>query len=336
MENNLINNNNVIILDEYIDVRLNSKNKEWYTNKGYTWTKSGDTIRVKVKDLSPKSENIIKVICPKCQREHYTLWKSVYNTHDTLCHECNKQRPNILKCQFCGELTNRKYNNLGICNRHRYQINRYGETIQGRYDDNNIFIDYKNNLAKIELEYKRNPVIKKYALIDIEDIEKVKEYFWHLEKFNDDLFYVACSNNGKTLRLHTLIMNTPKGYVIDHINHNGLDNRKCNLRICTIQENSMNTRNRKNKYYSNIKGITYNKKSNVWESYITYKNINISLLQNKDINKVVFSRYYAEKLLFKDFSSIEYESIKDYIDNCLDKEKIKNKVKQRIKEKLNI
>ena len=98
----------------------------------------------------------------------------------------------------------------------------------------------------------------------------------------------------------------------------------------------MNTRNRKNKYYSNIKGITYNKKSNVWESYITYKNINISLLQNKDINKVVFSRYYAEKLLFKDFSSIEYESIKDYIDNCLDKEKIKNKVKQRIKEKLNI
>ena len=62
MENNLINNNNVIILNEYIDVRLNSKNKEWYTNKGYTWTKSGDTIRVKVKDLSPKSENIIKVI----------------------------------------------------------------------------------------------------------------------------------------------------------------------------------------------------------------------------------------------------------------------------------
>ena len=118
-------------------------------------------------------------------------------------------------------------------------------------------------MAKIELEYKRNPIIKKYALIDIEDIEKVKEYFWHLEKFNDDLFYVACSNNGKTLRLHTLIMNTPKGYVIDHINHNGLDNRKCNLRICTIQENSMNTRNRKNKYYSNIKGITYNKKSNI-------------------------------------------------------------------------
>ena len=33
VNDNLINNNNVIILNEYIDVRLNSKNKEWYTNK---------------------------------------------------------------------------------------------------------------------------------------------------------------------------------------------------------------------------------------------------------------------------------------------------------------
>ena len=301
MENNLINNNNVIILDEYIDVRLNSKNKEWYTNKGYTWTKSGDTIRVKVKDLSPKSENIIKVICPKCQREHYTLWKSVYNTHDSLCHECNKQRPNILKCQFCGELTNRKYNNLGICNRHRYQINRYGETIQGRYDDNNIFIDYKNNLAKIELEYKRNPIIKKYALIDIEDIEKVKEYFWHLEKFNDDLFYVACSNNGKTLRLHTLIMNTPKGYVIDHINHNGLDNRKCNLRIATQQENCQNISTPTNNTTGFI-GVYWNKQNKKWTASIRINNKQKYLGSFIDKTEAIKARLNAELKYYGEFA----------------------------------
>ena len=45
--------------------------------------------------------------------------------------------------------------------------------------------------------------------------------------------------------MHREILNTPKGMHTDHINHDGLDNRKCNLRICTNSQNQANCHLRK-------------------------------------------------------------------------------------------
>ena len=52
--------------------------------------------------------------------------------------------------------------------------------------------------------------------------------------------YVLYGRGKNTHRLHRIIMNCPSNMVVDHINGNKLDNRKCNLRICTIEENSQN------------------------------------------------------------------------------------------------
>jgi hypothetical protein len=79
------------------------------------------------------------------------------------------------------------------------------------------------------------------ALIDEEDIEMVARYGkWHTNNG-----YVRKRGRGKWILLHRLIMgvhNDTYDYknLVDHINGDRLDNRKCNLRICTMAQNGMN------------------------------------------------------------------------------------------------
>ncbi len=85
----------------------------------------------------------------------------------------------------------------------------------------------------------------KEVLIDDEDFELVSQYKWHLDKHykrDADIFYASACRRGtkNNLRMHTLIMNTPKGMEIDHKNTNTLDNRRDNLRVVTRQQNIWN------------------------------------------------------------------------------------------------
>lgn len=76
------------------------------------------------------------------------------------------------------------------------------------------------------------------ALIDLEDIDKCKDHKWRI---NDNGYVLTdIKGTGEQIRLHRFLMNPQKNMVVDHINHNRLDNRKSNLRICTQQQNCMN------------------------------------------------------------------------------------------------
>lgn len=84
-----------------------------------------------------------------------------------------------------------------------------------------------------------------FVLIDEEDWDLVSQYTWTLHRSGK---YVYCRRwvrvNGKIkwVFLHNELMNTPKGKIVDHINHNGLDNRRSNLRICTYSQNLYNSK----------------------------------------------------------------------------------------------
>lgn len=80
----------------------------------------------------------------------------------------------------------------------------------------------------------------KFALVDDEDYEKINKYKW---------CYLgngyACRTlwpSRKMVLMHREIANTPDGMFTDHINGDGLDNRRSNLRICTQAENTRNQR----------------------------------------------------------------------------------------------
>ena len=75
----------------------------------------------------------------------------------------------------------------------------------------------------------------KYAIVDDEDFEKVNCYKWRVDHKYKNWYAVRAirKSNGKwtTQRMHRFIMNVPDGLEIDHISHDILDNRKCNLRV---------------------------------------------------------------------------------------------------------
>ena len=79
----------------------------------------------------------------------------------------------------------------------------------------------------------------KYAIVDAADYEWLNQWKWCAAR-TGNLWYAYRKHHGKTIRMHQLIMKPPKGKVVDHINGNGLDNRRANLRVCTRRENAWN------------------------------------------------------------------------------------------------
>ena len=101
------------------------------------------------------------------------------------------------------------------------------------------------------------------AKIDDEDYERVSKLKWCVSKGKKRMCAVhgittGESDNKKTdlILMHRFIMNDPLGFEIDHINHDALDNRKENLRICARIENARNIKKHK-KSNSGYKGVSY-------------------------------------------------------------------------------
>jgi HNH endonuclease len=106
-----------------------------------------------------------------------------------------------------------------------------------------------------------------YAIVDADDFEELSQHKWTLvRRGNSD--YAGRREKGKHISMHREIMNTPDDMVVDHINGNGLNNRKSNMRNCTKAQNSYNSRPRGG--HSGYVGVTYHKRSRKFSAVIGY------------------------------------------------------------------
>ena len=121
---------------------------------------------------------------------------------------------------------------------------------------------------------------KHTAIIDTEDWDKIKVYRWYLhgsKTYGTPYVRGLIPNPDKDINrpytfilLHRLILGKPKkGMVTDHINHNGLDNRKENLRFATRGQNQRNRQSGKNSR-SQYLGVFWYKQHQKWSAQIRH------------------------------------------------------------------
>lgn len=184
-------------------------------------------------------------------------------------------------------------------------------------------VNYMTVAIKRETKYGEQVI-----LLDDEDYKIIEQFKLPLKLIRDksvkskDKFYVEIRKtvNSKIYRclLHRLIMNCPQDKVIDHINGNPLDNRKCNLRIVTQQENCLNRNYNPipsiasqledpniiikkpytklpQEYQSNVKGVKWHRASRKWKATIKVnkKYYYLGLFQN--VEDAIKARKEAEK-----------------------------------------
>lgn len=165
---------------------------------------------------------------------------------DIICsqHGVFKQQPrahinNKSGCPKCSKLKQ------GISNKMNLLDSRYKNIIQPK-------------------EYKIIPLTKgKFAKVDNEDFDLLSKYNWSITVFK----YCA---NFELGRMHRFITNCPDDLEVDHINHDTLDNRRCNLRICNGSENTSN-RHKLKKSTSKYKGVYWNNKYSKWQACVQFK-----------------------------------------------------------------
>ncbi|KKK63726.1 hypothetical protein LCGC14_2991400 [marine sediment metagenome] len=111
----------------------------------------------------------------------------------------------------------------------------------------------------------------KYTIVDEKNYDMLSKHTWYA-KCECGIWYAVreirdAEGKRTTQRMHRYILNCPKGKDVDHKNHNGLDNRESNIRICTNSQNQQNQRPCRGGS-SKYKGVSFRKDTNRWTAHI--------------------------------------------------------------------
>lgn len=146
----------------------------------------------------------------------------------------------------------------------------------------------------------------KRAIVDDEDYDWLNQWNWCASETKPEI-YIAYrkrrvgSGAWKGLRMHRLIKSPPLDMLVDHKNHDTLDNRKCNLRVCSVSQNNANRRPSIGKS-SKYKGVRWSGHRNKWYAEIKThsKGIHIGQFETPEQAAVAYDKQAIE--LFGEFA----------------------------------
>lgn len=143
-----------------------------------------------------------------------------------------------------------------------------------------------------------------FAKVDDEDYERLARFKWTAHPAGKTMYAMRNlrGENRTVVRMHQAIL--PDAQEIDHVNQDGLDNRKANLRSSLHGQNMMNRR--KCGITSQFKGVTWHKGACKWMAQITVneKHIYLGLFECEGCAAMAYDN--SARKLHMEFASLNF------------------------------
>ena len=108
-----------------------------------------------------------------------------------------------------------------------------------------------------------------FAIVDGADYERLNQWNWRkLHQKGKSAYAMRCEYNSGEVTcyyMHREVIGAVDGEMVDHIDHDGLNNQRENLRLCTQSQNNLNGRKRRG-CSSEYKGVTWRKDTKKWQA----------------------------------------------------------------------
>jgi hypothetical protein len=165
-------------------------------------------------------------------------------------------------------------------------------------------------LLKYGYTYRRIPLGEgRFTIVEPGDFYRLNKYRWIADGIGESIYAVrniiSANESPKFMRMHREIMNDPKGFLVDHRNCNGLDNRRANLRLATYSQNACNNRKRKNTT-SVFRGVSFHTQKQCWGVHLQHQMKRVFL--GYFDNEIEAAKTYdaAARKYHKDFARLNF------------------------------
>ena len=147
------------------------------------------------------------------------------------------------------------------------------------------------------------------ALVDDEDYDYLNQWKWCVIKNKKGYYAIRATGprkHRKYIFMHLFIMNTPSNLQVDHIDHNGLNNQKYNLRNCTAQENQRNSTARGSSKYRGVSVYWENGIKRIKAAIaINGKTLHLGLFKTEEDAALVYDK--AVKVYYGEFANPNFK-----------------------------